>query len=149
MPIDPRVVIDCADPHGLADFWAAALGYAVENHSANLRSVVEAGRLPSELVTEVADRLELRDYAAIRHPDDQVHPRTGVGQGRRLLFQRVPEPRTVKNRLHLDLHVERDTREAEVERLVALGATVLREVDEPLGRWSVLADPEGNEFCVL
>ena len=64
-----------------------------------------------------------------------------------LLFVRVPEPKTVKNRLHLDFRP--DDRDAEVERLLALGAThadVGQGGDEP---WVVLADPEGNEFCVL
>jgi hypothetical protein len=64
-----------------------------------------------------------------------------------LLFQPVPEEKAGKNRLHLDLApVERDQR-AEVERLVMLGAKVLDDpADDP---WVVLADPEGNEFCVL
>jgi hypothetical protein len=63
-----------------------------------------------------------------------------------LLFQKVPEPKVVKNRVHLDLRTE--SRADEVERLVGLGATVLREGE--LGRihWTVMADPEGNEFCV-
>ncbi|WP_410565045.1 VOC family protein [Amycolatopsis sp. cmx-4-61] len=67
--------------------------------------------------------------------------------GPALLFQPVPEEKTVKNRLHLDLTpVGRDQR-SEVERLVVLGAKVL--ADPPDDPWIVLADPEGNEFCVL
>lgn len=54
----------------------------------------------------------------------------------------------MKNRLHLDVHAGPERREAEVERLVGLGATVLREVAEQGGAWTVLSDPEGNEFCV-
>lgn len=54
----------------------------------------------------------------------------------------------MKNRLHLDVHAGPERREAEVERLVGLGATVLREVAEQGGTWVVLTDPEGNEFCV-
>ncbi len=66
----------------------------------------------------------------------------------RVLFQRVPEPRSGKNRVHLDVHVGADQREAEVARLVALGATELwREAQGPM-QWVTLADPEGNEFCV-
>ncbi|BDD84346.1 glyoxalase [Tsukamurella pulmonis] len=64
----------------------------------------------------------------------------------RMMFLAVPEGKTVKNRLHLDLHA--DDREAEVARLVALGATQLREHDEWGVRWTVLQDPEGNEFCI-
>ncbi len=69
------------------------------------------------------------------------------GEGRpNMLFLKVPEPKTVKNRVHLDL--EADDRETEVERLVGLGATRMAEKDEWGVRWTVMADVEGNEFCV-
>ncbi|MCI2419118.1 VOC family protein [Saccharopolyspora sp. K220] len=61
-------------------------------------------------------------------------------------LQRVPEPRTGKNRVHLDMTTT--DRQAEVRRLVALGATELGEHEAPGFAWTVLADPEGNEFCV-
>ena len=61
-------------------------------------------------------------------------------------FIRVPEPKTVMNRNHLDLHA--DDREAEVSRLITLGATRIDEHDEWGVRWTVMTDPEGNEFCV-
>jgi hypothetical protein len=65
-----------------------------------------------------------------------------------VLFQRVPEPKTVKNRLHLDVHVGAERRESEVARLIGLGATELwRESQGPM-EWVTLADPQGNEFCV-
>ncbi len=64
----------------------------------------------------------------------------------RMMFLAVPEGKTVKNRMHLDLHA--DDRPAEVARVVALGATELREHDEFGFRWTVLQDPEGNEFCI-
>ncbi|MEE2040313.1 VOC family protein [Nocardiopsis sp. CT-R113] len=71
-------------------------------------------------------------------------------QGPPLLFIGVPEPKTLKNRLHLDLEAAPgSTRDTEVERLLALGATLLHDLRG--GRstdWAVLADPEGNEFCV-
>ena len=70
-----------------------------------------------------------------------------LDDGPALLFQPVPEEKSVKNRLHLDLvPIGRDQR-SEVERLVMLGAKVLD--DPPEDPWIVLADPEGNEFCVL
>ncbi|HET8599993.1 MAG TPA: VOC family protein [Segeticoccus sp.] len=72
-----------------------------------------------------------------------------VGPGQALLFQRVPEPKTVKNRLHLCLEPQQP-REAEVERLLGLGATLYDDRRNPDGTgWAVLRDPEGNEFCVL
>ncbi|MFC5237243.1 VOC family protein [Pseudonocardia zijingensis] len=69
--------------------------------------------------------------------------------GPALAFQLVPEPRSGKNRLHLDLGAPVGERQAEVERLVALGATVLGERGDPsVFTWTTLTDPEGNEFCV-
>lgn len=66
-----------------------------------------------------------------------------------LLFKQVPEPKTVKNRLHLDLMPEHQTRDEEVERLLTAGATLVSDERTPNGRgWVVLADPEGNEFCI-
>ena len=66
--------------------------------------------------------------------------------GPRISLQRVPEPRVGKNRVHLDLAA--DDRLAEVDRLVGLGATVIEEHSVPGMVWTVLTDPEGNEFCV-
>ncbi|WP_299050097.1 VOC family protein [uncultured Nocardioides sp.] len=67
----------------------------------------------------------------------------------RLLFIEVPEPKEAKNRIHLDLEPVDGTREQEVERVLALGATLVDDRRRPDGGWAVLADPEGNEFCVL
>lgn len=70
-------------------------------------------------------------------------------EGPLLYFNQVPEPKTVKNRLHLCLRPT-TSREEEVERLLRLGATLVTDRREPDGAgWAVLADPEGNEFCVL
>jgi hypothetical protein len=67
-----------------------------------------------------------------------------------LLFIPVPEPKTVKNRIHLDLVPTDGTRDEEVERLLGIGATMVDDFREPDGTgWALLADPEGNEFCVL
>jgi hypothetical protein len=60
----------------------------------------------------------------------------------------VPEPKTVKDRIHLDLHVGEDRRETEVARILALGATKLWDGQQGPQSWVTLADPEGNEFCV-
>ena len=65
-----------------------------------------------------------------------------------MLFQLVPEAKTVKNRVHLDVHVGADRREDEVARLLALGATELYRASQGPFEWATLADPEGNEFCV-
>ncbi|OQQ13463.1 glyoxalase [Streptomyces sp. M41(2017)] len=70
-------------------------------------------------------------------------------QGPVLYFNQVPEPKTVKNRVHLCLRPE-GSRDGEVERLLGLGATFVGDHRNPDGSgWAILADPEGNEFCVL
>jgi hypothetical protein len=143
-----KLVVDTADPHAQADFWAAALGYRVEDHSALIERLLGLGAVPPELTVESHGRPAWRDLAAVRHPDDPYEEESGTGLGRRLLFQRVPEPKTVKNRLHLDLHAGAERRAAEVARLEGLGASMLRHVKEPGGEWVVMTDPEGNEFCV-
>ncbi|MFI6565334.1 VOC family protein [Streptomyces sp. NPDC050534] len=147
-PIHWKLVIDAADPHAQAEFWAAALGYEVEDNAAFIERLLELGALPDAATVDFHGRRAFRDLIAVRHPDDPCDPEKGVGLGRRLLFQRVPEPKSVKNRLHLDLHPGEGRRDGEVERLEGLGASVLRQVKEPAGEWVVMADPEGNEFCV-
>jgi predicted enzyme related to lactoylglutathione lyase len=110
--------VDCRDPRLLADFWSAVLGYRPED------------------ADEDAD-----DESA------SIVPLEG-GSGWAMLFFVVPEAKSVKNRLHLDLSPP-ETMAAEVERLVAAGATVQGRVDEGGSFWTVMLDPEGNEFCVL
>jgi hypothetical protein len=80
--------------------------------------------------------------------DEDALIRDPLARGWPLLFQLVPEGKRTKNRLHLDL-TPPDTMQAEVDRLTAAGATVQGRVDEGEGFWTVLLDPEGNEFCVL
>ncbi|MGD0558713.1 MAG: VOC family protein [Streptosporangiaceae bacterium] len=72
---------------------------------------------------------------------------TDPASGPRLAFHQVPEPKTVKNRLHLDLRT--DQFEAESERLAGLGATPIREIEKPPAHWTTFADPEGNEFDLV
>jgi Glyoxalase-like domain len=148
-PLHWKLVVDAGDPHAQADFWAAALHYVTEDNDALVQRLLELGALPREATVEYHARLAFRDLIAVRHPDDPYDKDSGTGLGRRLLFQRVPEAKTVKNRLHLDVHADDGQRAAEVERLTGLGASVLREVREQGGEWVVMADPEGNEFCVL
>ncbi|MFG3252425.1 VOC family protein [Streptomyces sp. NPDC048172] len=149
-----KLVIDSQDAPALADFWAAALGYEVEDPSPLIGQLLAAGHIGEELVAEHGGRKIFRGLAGIRHPEDPFDEASGVGKGRRLLFQDVPEEKTVKNRLHVDVHAGPDGPEgpedtdALVDRLEKLGATRVREVDQgPAGRWFVMRDPEGNEFC--
>jgi hypothetical protein len=119
------IVVDCAHPASLARFWAAVLdGYAVAPY----------------------DEAELERLRAdgIDDPEDDPSVLVEAGPGRpRFFFMLVPEPKTVKNRLHFDLRA--DDPAAEVIRLVGLGARITSEQDD----LTVLEDPEGNEFCLL
>jgi Glyoxalase-like domain len=143
-----KLVFDASDPHRQALFWAEALGYQIEDNSALIKQLLSAGAIEENLCVEFQGRLSWRDAAAVRHPEDPFDPLSGTGLGRRLLFNRVPEPKTGKNRLHLDVHAGSGQREATVTRLQAHGATLIRHVKEPGGEWTVLTDPEGNEFCI-
>ncbi|MFF6917923.1 VOC family protein [Streptomyces sp. NPDC012466] len=147
-PVHWKLVIDADDPHAQADFWAAALRYEAEDNSALIGKLLGFGALPEEATADFHGRRAFRDLIAVRHPEDPFDEESGTGLGRRLLFQRVPEAKTVKNRLHLDLHPGEGRRDEEVARLEGLGASTLRRVKEQGGEWVVMADPEGNEFCV-
>ncbi|MER7572229.1 VOC family protein [Streptomyces sp. NPDC126514] len=83
------------------------------------------------------------------HEDDRPGDEDALIEGAGLLFVTVPDPKTVKNRVHLDLQPTDLSRDEEVERVLALGATLIDDRRTPDGKgWAVLADPEGNEFCV-
>jgi Glyoxalase-like domain len=140
MATDFQVVIDCAGPHELADWWAGTLGWQVEpQDEAFIRRMVEAGHASEADTTTHRGVLVWANGAALNSPDP----------GRpRLLFQRVPEGKTVKNRLHLDLRVGDAERDAVVARLLERGATRLHDGAQGPFHWVTLADPEGNEFCV-
>jgi hypothetical protein len=141
------LAIDCKDPDVLMAFWAEALGYQPQP--------------PPE---------GFDDWSAyFRHigvPEEELQGATNVylvdpaGVGPRIFFQQVPEPKVVKNRIHFDLHasggrqfpmeVRKQRVDAEAERLVRAGATVLRvgDVGTVDHYFVVLQDPEGNEFCI-
>lgn len=148
MPLSWKLVIDTHDARALADFWAAALDYEVEDPSALIARLLAAGHLGPDAVTEHRGRSSFRGLAAIRHPDDPFDETSGIGHGRRLLFSDVGEAKSGKNRLHIDIHSGKVDLEELVVRLEGLGATRLRQVDQgPAGHWWVMQDPEGNEFC--
>ena len=131
-----QVVFDAADPHALVRFWAAAVRYDLEDHSPVVAQLLTGGQIMDGDVVDVEGRQVFRDLAACSDPE---------GTGPRLLFQRVPEGKTAKNRVHLDLRA--DDLAAEIARLQELGA-VVGEVQSS-EHVVLLQDPEGNEFCVL
>lgn len=147
-----QVTFDAHDPRTLSSFWRDVLGYV---HPAPPGADLPAGADPLAAWDEFLERAgvppEQRNAAsAIEDPD---------GSGPRVFFQRVPEDKVAKNRVHLDVRaapgLQGDERmaalEAECNRLVALGATRVRrfEPEPTLGAGHiVMIDPEGNEFCL-
>ena len=139
-----QVTFDCADPAALAGFWAEAMGYRIQqppNGFDTWDAALAAMGIPPE---------RRNDASALVDPE---------GNGPRIYFQRVPEGKAAKNRVHLDVRAAPgaagDERmaalEAEAARLVVLGATRLSRMEPapPLnGGHIVMADPEGNEFCL-
>lgn len=119
-----ELAVDCADPAGLARFWCAVLGYEVQFEDED--GCVTIG---SPLVAEGKER---------------VGPVPPV-----LTFAKVPEGKIIKNRLHLDVNPTDRAQDKEVRRLLELGATHANVGQTGEESWVCLADPEGNEFCVL
>ncbi len=131
-----QLTMDALDPHAQAEFWASALAGELEDNSALIASVLQQGWAQESDTVVHRGRRYWRDLVAVR------------GAGPRLLFQRVPEQKTGKNRLHLDVHVGEGRMRSEVDRLVSLGAVESREWRELGGHWIAMTDPEGNEFDV-
>lgn len=144
MAYDFQVVIDCAEPHPLADWWAQALGWQAEASDEDfIKEMVSKGFADEADTATYRGVLVWKTGAAISPADG---PQSG--RRRRILFQQVPETKTVKNRVHLDVWVGPDKVEAEVERLVASGATLLHRGSQGPHSWVTIADPEGNELCI-
>ncbi len=141
--LELQVTFDCADPAALTEFWCAVLGYQVERPPAGFETwdaALDAWGVPPE---------------ARNDKSAAVDPR---GRGPRLFFQKVPEHKQVKNRLHLDVRAapglagsdRTAALEAKAQELVALGAQVVRRFEASAfdGDFIVMQDPEGNEFCL-
>ena len=146
-----QVTFDCHEPMALSCFWRDALGYV---HPAPPGVELAESEDPLAAWDDFLEKAgvpesERDSSSAVQDPD---------GVGPRLYFQRVPESKVVKNRLHLDVRAAPGLKgeqrmaalEAECERLVALGATRVRrtEADEINEGFIVMQDPEGNEFCL-
>ncbi len=137
-----QITFDCADPRALSLFWCDVLGYELPPPP--------PGHDSWDAFSESLPPEHRNSRSACQDPE---------GRGPRLFFQRVPEGKSVKNRVHLDVRAapELDGEErmaaldVEAERLVGLGATRVRRVIEELplpAGWIVMQDPEGNEFCL-
>lgn len=141
--IQVQITFDCADPDRLAHFWAALLGYELDAPPEGYDS------WEAWLREHGVPETEWNSASAVSDP---------AGQGPRLFFQRVPEPKESKNRVHLDVNAggprgtaddeRRAAVDAAVERALGLGATKMRLVEERGSRHYVMLDIEGNEFCL-
>jgi len=145
MPYDFQLAIDADRPHDLADWWAETLGWVVEpSDEAFIRRMIAEGYATDSDTMTHNGTLVWKDGAAIRHPDELA----ADGTRPRVLFQRVPEAKSVKNRLHLDVRVGAENVDVQVAKLSARGATYLHKGTQGPHTWITMADPEGNEFCV-
>jgi len=117
-----EIVIDCHDPRRLGAFWCAVLGYSV--------------------IHESDEEIEIA-CSSVAPEEARMAPVPPT-----LVFGPVPEAKSVKNRLHIDVSPVDCSRDEEVERLLSLGASHV-DIGQGEQSWVVLADPEGNEFCVL
>jgi len=137
-----QVTVDAADPHTQADWWAQTLGWQVEPANEEfIRRMVSAGQATEDDTKLHNGVLVWKTGAAITHPE-------GTGRAPRVLFMLVPEPKQVKNRVHLDVRAGLDALPDVVAALTARGATFLHDGHQGPFTWVTLADPEGNEFCV-
>ena len=139
-----QVVFDCSDPDGLSKFYAEALHYKLQDPPAGFPS------WEAWLAQQGIPKEEWNTASAIVDP---------AGVGPRIYFQQMDTPKLAKNRLHIDINASGGPRvplaerrrqvDAEVERLVRLGAKRDHDLDEGRGEYCVIMlDPEGNEFCV-
>ena len=138
-----NITVDVTDPHRMAEFWGFALGYVLQPPPEGFETW-EAFADAVNMSEEDRER-----YSAVIDPH---------GIGPRILFQKVPEDKAVKNRWHLDIDIvdrslpedqHNRNREAKIKTLITRGATEIERFDEPAGKWVLMTDPEGNEFCVL
>jgi Glyoxalase-like domain len=134
-----QVTFDATDPHRLAAWWSELLGYEIETGHELVSGLLASGVVTESDVVRIDGALFFADAVAARDPE---------GTGPRLYFQRVPEKRVAKNRMHLDVPLAGGELDDEVARLVALGASFVGHGEHPGHRWAVMRDPEGNEFCI-
>jgi hypothetical protein len=144
MGLNIQVVVDCKNPHILADWWAETLGWIVEpQDEAFIRSMVEQGYATEDETTTHNGKLVWKTGAAIGPAED-----VGKEAPRRFLFQTVPEDKSVKNRVHWDVRLNGLDKDEVRGALEARGAKHLWTASQGPHEWHTMADPEGNEFCI-
>jgi Glyoxalase-like domain len=134
-----QVTFDANNVHALARWWADLVGYQIEDCHELVTKLLADGVITDSDIVEIEGRLFFADGAAASDPR-RVGPR--------MYFQQVPESKTAKNRMHLDLPVPADELDNEVARLCSIGATLLAMKNDQGHPTAVMQDPEGNEFCL-
>lgn len=144
MAYDIQIVVDSRDPHAQAEWWAETLGWAVEpsNEEFIRRMIAEGYATEADTTT--------RNGVLVWATAQAIAPEAELARKdrRRILFQVVPEDKTIKNRVHWDVRLAGDDKDALRAQLEARGATFLWEAAEGPHSWYTMADPEGNEFCI-
>ena len=145
MTLNIQIAVDCRNPHELADWWAETLEWAVEpQDEAFIRSMIDQG-FATEAETKLHQgKLVWGAGAAIRPPEEL----DATSPERRILFQTVPEEKTIKNRIHWDVNLAGADKDEARAALEARGATYLWSASQGPHSWHTMADPEGNEFCI-
>lgn len=142
MDLRLQITVDSVNPHQQAVWWAETLGWTVEPSDPDfIQKMIDEGHASEDETLIFDGQLAWKTGAAIC-PLDQL----GKVPRQRMLFQLVPELKTVKNRMHLDLHL--GDRDGMRTQLLERGATFLHEESQGPFAWYTLADPEGNEFCI-
>ena len=145
MTLNIQIAVDCRNPHELADWWAETLDWAVEPQDEDfIRSMIAQG-FATEAETKLHQgKLVWGAGAAIRPPEEL----DATPPARRILFQTVPEEKTIKNRIHWDVSLAGADKDEARAALEARGATFLWTASQGPHSWHTMADPEGNEFCI-
>jgi hypothetical protein len=145
MTLNIQIAVDCRNPHELADWWAETLEWAVEPQDETfIRSMIAQG-FATEAETKLhKGKLVWGAGAAIRPPEEL----DATSPERRILFQTVPEEKTIKNRIHWDVRLAGADKDQARAALEARGATFLWTASQGPHSWHTMADPEGNEFCI-
>jgi hypothetical protein len=139
-----QITIDSADPHAQADWWAETLGWIVEPVDEGfLDEMLAAGYAAESDIIEHRGARVWKDGAAVCKAD-QLQRKDRM----RVLFQPVPESKTVKNRVHLDIHLTDADKDSTRASLESRGARFLYQGSQGPLVWYTMADPEGNEFCI-
>src|SRR5690625_2767751 len=143
-PFRIQINVDCRDAHQLADWWAETLGWVVEPTSQEfIQSMIDRGYASQE-DTQIHDGTRVWPGAAAICPQAEL----GEPTRRRIVFQEVPEAKTVKNRMHVDVVTGGDDIDRLREQLVGRGATYQATNSQGPHTWHVMTDPEGHEFCI-